>query len=138
MSDLFRRAHGEDDPEHLILFRQKDHDGRCAESRDLLDWGELLIKQLRTNPSDGAIGWAKAALLDNYAERDRQMTAKHRELIATDQHSCLHEALINLWLQIRNVRLQRRVPELDIPECEPVHVQPFPSDPQAEQFDDLS
>jgi len=101
----------------LIKEEDPNNPNWCPESRPFVEWGERLVEHISHDPTDGAIGWAKAALLDNYAERIRQTTSDHRPETNLGSHHCLHEALFVIWEKVRYVKLYRAVPEL-----QPVHL----------------
>ncbi len=99
------------------IFRQVDPNNPewCTESQPFIAWGEGRISWLARNPTDGNILRLTAAIMENYAERLTQASAEHRPEKNHGTHHCLHEALFVLWRKIREIKLDRELPDLSPP-----------------------
>jgi hypothetical protein len=97
------------------IFKQEDPNNPewCTESQPFIAWGEDRISGLARNPTDGNIVRLTAALVENYAERVMQASAEHRPETNHGTHRCLHEALFVLWRRIREIKLDRQLPDLE-------------------------
>jgi hypothetical protein len=97
------------------IFRQVDPNNPewCTESQSFIAWGEDRISGLARNPTDGNIVRLTAALVENYAERLMQASTEHRPEKNHGTHRCLHEALLVLWRKIREIKLDRELPDLE-------------------------
>ena len=85
----------------------------CTESQPFIAWGEDRISWLSRDPTDGNIVRLTAALVDNYAERVMQAGPVHRLEKHHGEYRCLHEALFVLWRKIREIKLDRQLPDLE-------------------------
>ena len=97
------------------IFQQEDPNNAewCTESQPFIAWGEDRICWLSRDPTDGNIVRLTAALMDNYAERVLQADPEHRPEKNHGTHRCLHEALFVLWRKIREIKLDRQLPDLE-------------------------
>src|SRR3954470_12485347 len=97
------------------IFKQEDPNNPewCTESQPFIAWGEDRISGLARNPTDGNIVRLTAALVENYAERLLQAGPEHRPEKNNGTHRCLHEALFVLWRKIREIKLDRELPDLE-------------------------
>ena len=97
------------------IFKQEDPNNPewCTESQPFIAWGEDRISGLARNPTDGNIVRLTAALVENYAERVMQASAEHRPETNQGTHRCFHEALFVLWRKIREIKLNRELPDLE-------------------------
>jgi hypothetical protein len=130
--------------EESWIYKQEDPNTKaewCTESQPFLDWGNNRIAYLSSKPTDGNIVRLTAAMLDNYAERVLQASAEHRPDTNNGTHRCLHEALFVLWRKIREMKLNRELPDLEpqvvmMPAPDTTETKPAP-EPTLEEVTDV-
>jgi hypothetical protein len=109
-------------PDPLVLFPREDPTLArwCTESRKLWDWGQTkLVPWVAEHPTPETIRYAHALLEDRYWLLYRRVEKEHRRDEAHADHSCLHQAWLELRIAVEDTQFTAPIPKLVSPQPVP-------------------